>query len=281
MNAPRAAPLASAARWRAALELEYAAGSARSFLRRWRHEGPLLVQRSFHPEAGGVCHSYLLHPPSGLVGGDSLSLAARLGAASQVLLTTPAATKFYRSAGDTALLTQALQIDDAACGEWLPQENILFDGARARIATRVDLTGSARFIGWEITCFGRPACDERFARGHAVLAFELRRDGRPLLLDRLSVDGLTAGGGASLRGHAVTATLLACAREDLGAALATARAIDAPGVLGGVSLVGDVLVCRALATQTAPVRAWFERLWSALRPLLCGRPACPPRIWAT
>lgn len=283
MNAPRVASLAADARWHATLDLDYAAGPARSYLRRWRHEGPLLVQRSFHPEPGGVCHSYILHPPSGLVGGDTLSLRATLAAGAQVLLTTPAASKFYRSAGATATLAQTLTLAPGARCEWLPQENLLFDRARARLVTRVELHGDARFIGWEITCFGRPACDEAFTGGRADLAFELRCDGKPLLLDRLRVDGDSPVGGAGLRGHAVSATLLACggSAETMRAALDAAREIDPGAALGGVTLIGRVLVCRALAAHAAPVRAWFERLWSLLRPLLLERPACAPRIWAT
>jgi len=278
VNAP-GVPVANSARWQATLELEYAAGAARTYLKHWQHTGPLLVQRAFHPEPGGICHSYLLHPPSGLVGGDQLQLRARLGAGSQVLLTTPAATKFYRSAGPTARLQQTLELADGAAGEWLPQENILFDGARAWLNTRIELHGSARFIGWEITCFGRPACAEHFGRGRADVGFELYRDGRPLLLDRLRVDGTSPAGGAALRGHAVSASLIATGADR--ALLERLREVDAAAVLGGVTLLGDVIVCRALAALTAPVRDWFERLWTLLRPHLLGRPACAPRIWAT
>lgn len=287
MNAP-GTPLpllAACSRWHARLELEYAAGSARTFLERWRHTGPLLVQRSFHPEPGGVCHSYLLHPPSGLVGGDTLELDARLAPGAQVLLTTPAATKCYRSGSDgaTARLTQTLRVGDGACCEWLPQETLLYDGARASLATRIELAASARFIGWEITCFGRPACGEDYARGRADLALELRHDGRPLLLERLRVAGSSPLDGAGLRGRAVNATLLACGADaaSLRAALDAAREIEPAETLGGVSLLDRVLVCRALATHVAPVRRWFEQLWTALRPLLLGRAALPPRIWAT
>lgn len=283
MNAPRAVSVAADPRWHATLDLDYAAGNARSYLRRWQHTGPLLVQRSFHPEPGGVCHSYVLHPPSGLVGGDTLTLRARLDAGAQVLLTTPAATKFYRSSGATAQLSQTLTLAAGAGCEWLPQENLLFDGARAALKTRIELEPGARFIGWEISCFGRPACNEDFARGRATLGFELLCAGRPLLLERLRVDGQQRPGGAGLRGHAVNATLVACGDDDatMEQALAAVRDIETVDALGGVTRIGRVLVCRALATHATPVRDWFERLWRALRPLVLGRAAHAPRIWAT
>ena len=270
---------AAPAPWRALLELDYAAGPARTYLRQWRHEGPLLVQRAFHPEPGGVCHSYVLHPPSGLVGGDELMLTARLQAQADVLLTTPAATKFYRSSGPTAQLTQSLRVADGASCEWLPQENLLFDGARVRVRTRVELSAAARYFGWEIACFGRPASGETYTHGAADLAVELWRDGSPLVLERLRAGGAASAGGAGLRGHAVSGSLLATGDDR--AALDCARAVDAGDLLAGTTLLGDVLVCRALAAQAEPVRQWFENIWTQLRPRLLGRVAHSPRIWAT
>ncbi len=237
------------------------------------------MQRAFHPEPGGICHSYVLHPPSGLVGGDELLLTARLQGHADVLLTTPAATKFYRSSGPTARLTQLLHVGDGASCEWLPQENLLFDGARVRARTRVELTAGAHFFGWEIACFGRPACGEAYARGAADLGVELWRDGRPLVLERLRAGGAAPAPGAGLRGHAVSGSLLATGADR--AALDCARAVDAGTLLAGVTLLGDVLVCRALAAQAEPVRRWFENIWTQLRPRLLGRVAHSPRIWAT
>jgi len=270
---------APASRWRALLELDYAAGSARTYVRHWRHEGPLLVQRAFHPESGGVCHSYLLHPPSGLVAGDELHISARMGRNSHALLTTPAASKFYRSSGATAQLTQRLRVGEGATCEWLPQENVLFNGARARISTRVELAASARFFGWEITCLGRPASGEDYTDGAADLGVELWRDERPLVLERQRVAGPSVADGPGLRRHAALGSLLATGADR--AALDGARAIAPGAILCGVTLLDDVLVCRALAQQAAPLRRWFESLWSLLRPCLIGRPAHPPRIWAT
>jgi urease accessory protein len=237
------------------------------------------VQRAFHPEPGGVCHSYLLHPPSGLVAGDELRISARMDENAHALLTTPAATKFYRSGGATAQVTQQLSVASGAICEWLPQENLLFNGARARIRTRVDLAASARFFGWEITCLGRPACGEDYTDGVADLAVELWRDGRPLVIERQRVSGPAAAGGPGLRRHAALGSLLATGADR--AALEGARALASGAILCGVTLLDDVLVCRALAQQAALLRRWFEALWSLLRPCLIGRSAHPPRIWAT
>src|SRR6186997_1917605 len=89
-------PIVSA--WTAELELSLARQGDRTVIERRRQRGPLLVQRPFHPEADGTCHVYVLHPPGGIVGGDELTLTVNARPEASALLTTPAATKLYRTA---------------------------------------------------------------------------------------------------------------------------------------------------------------------------------------
>lgn len=270
----------SASAWHARLELGFSQRGARTVLSHRRHVGPLVVQRPFYPE-GATCHVYLVHPPAGIVGGDSLELQAKLEPGAQGLITTPAATRFYRAGPHPrATLSQQLHARDAAL-EWLPQENIFFDGARARVLTRVALEGDARFIGWEIGCLGRPANEERFASGSLQQDFLLYRDGRPLLLDRQRLDGaspalVSAWGLADAR---AIGTLLMTPAQQLD--LAPLRELEAPGVRFALTLVDGVLAGRALARQAESIRTLFTRVWLATRAQLLGREAVAPRIWAT
>lgn len=270
----------SASAWHARLELGFSHRGARTVLSHRRHVGPLVVQRPFYPE-GATCHVYLVHPPAGIVGGDSLELAVTLEPGAHALLTTPAATRFYRAGPHPrASLSQHLHVRDAAL-EWLPQENIFFDGARARAATRVELAGDARFFGWEIGCLGRPANEEQFAAGSLQQDFLLYRDGRPLLLDRQRLTGsstaLTAGWG--LAGSQASGTLLMYPAHSVD--IAALRELDAGGTRFAATLVDGVLLCRALAVEAEPIRNLFTRIWLASRALLLGRVAVAPRIWAT
>jgi urease accessory protein len=262
------------------LELGFRAAGNRTVLAHRQHAGPLMVQRPFYPE-GGICHVYLLHPPGGIVGGDSLELQVQAEADSHSLITTPAATKFYRAGPHShALLRQNLQAHDAVL-EWLPQEAIVFDGAKVKTSTRVDLTGSSRFIGWEIVCLGRPAIQETFRAGELQQDFLLYHDGRPLLLDRLRL----AGDAPALAGRwgfgdaQAMGTMLMYPGG--GADLTQLRAVHADDVRFAVTLVGDVLQCRALAAQAQSIRRLFNALWLQLRSTLLGRIALAPRIWAT
>jgi len=266
--------------WQARLELGFAEGAGRTRLAHKRQFGPLTVQRPFYPE-GGVCHCYLLHPPGGVVGGDRLDVAVQVAEGAHALITTPGAAKFYRSAGPRAEQFQRLMVAAGGVLEWFPQENILFSGANLRLHTAVELAAGAGFLGWEIQCLGRPAVAERFAVGQADLRLDVRRDGVPLLLERLWLNhGEGLDGPTGLRGYPITGTLLAtgAAAGDLAAVRIHTGMAETPW---GATLVGDLLVVRVLAQGSEPVHWLFNALWGLLRPRLLGRPACAPRIWST
>jgi len=269
--------------WHAHLRLAFAPGPDRTILAHREQRGPLAVQRPFYPE-GSPCHVYVLHPPGGLVGGDRLEVAVRVGEGARALVTTPGAAKLYRSLGPTAEQVQLLRVAAGGSLEWLPQENILFPGARARLRTELDLEPGATFIGWEVHSPGRPAIGERFETGEADLSLRIRRSGVPLLLDRLRLaDGKGLDGAGGLRGYPVTATLAACPADpdDLEAVRSHADPGGDSDLCWGVTLLGDLMLVRCLARGSEPVHRHFRAVWGILRPLLLGRPACPPRIWAT
>lgn len=278
---PQSCPIDQTAGWQARLDLTFAERAGRTVLTRKQQSGPLTVQRPFYPE-GGPCHCYLLHPPGGVVGGDRLEIHVEVRDRAHALLTTPGAAKFYRSSGARAEQAQRLMVEAGGVLEWLPQEGIVFPGARLRLTTEVDLEPGARFMGWEVLSFGRPAIGERFHCGVADLGLSVRRAGVPLLLERLRLsdgEGLDAVSG--LRGHPVSGTLVASGAEkgDL-EALRDGRHPDA-GLLWGATLLDDLLVVRCLAGGVEPVHRLFRSIWGILRPRLFGAPVCPPRIWAT
>lgn len=273
--------------WAAELDLGFAARPGRTFVARRRHSGPLCVQRAFHPEEGGAAHVYLLHPPGGLVAGDSLHIAIAAAAGAQALVTTPAATKIYRSGSErTAVQTVTLSAAEAATLEWLPQETIVFRQGRADLRTRVALAPGAAFIGWELVCLGRPASGERFDAGACRVQIELQRDGRPLVIERTQIEG---GGELQaapwgLAGAAVMGTMLLAsatgAAFDLGEARALADLLPAGDRATATQLDG-VVVCRYLGDSGERARLHFHRLWALLRPIVIGRAPTPPRIWLT
>src|SRR4051812_20873028 len=129
--------------WHACLSLDYERRGARTVLVRNRHAGPLVVQKSLYPEGDAPCQNVIVHPPGGIAGGDSLHIAITAGSATSLQLVTPGATKWYRTTGAPASQRVDIAIDTDAAVEWLPHESVVFDGARARISTRVDLASGA------------------------------------------------------------------------------------------------------------------------------------------
>jgi len=264
--------------WQARLELGFAHKHGKTVLAHRRHLGPLTVQRPFYPE-GEVCHVYLLHPPGGVVAGDCLSIdisAAEHGAA---LLTTPAAGKFYRSDGDLARQTVAIKIADGAALEWLPQETIIYEGARVATTVRLELAARARFIGWEILALGRPAAAEGFDSGTAGMDWQIHRAGELCYRERLRLDARAFAENWGLRAHCACGTLFAypAAAEQLNAV----RDLIGDSAGRGVTLIDDLLICRALDDRADRLREFFQLVWRILRPDVIGREACAPRIWAT
>lgn len=273
-------PEASAARgWHAGIRLGLAVRGGRTVLARRERHGPLSVQRPFYPE-GGVCHVYLLHPPGGVVGGDVLDIEVGLDQGARAVVTTPGATKLYRSGGRTALQSQRLRVADDAVLEWLPQETICFPGAEVRLDTLVELEGSARLAMWDILCLGRPVIEEPFDQGSIDSRLVIRRDGVPLLIDRLRVrpdnrDRLSLMAGLPVAGSLV----ISGAGEDEVNACRDLLLAEA-GDYAGATLVEDLLVVRYLGGSTERARRLFTRVWQALRPPGIDSPAVP-RIWAT
>jgi urease accessory protein len=274
--------------WQADLTLRCQRQQQRTILGQCTHHGPLRVQRPFYPEGDSPCHIALLHPPGGIVGGDELRVTVTVEANAHALLTTPAATKFYRSAGATAQQSQRLTVATGAALEWLPQESIVYSSARAHSVTRVDLEADAVFLGWEIVCLGRPAAGEAFTAGYYRHDFELWRAEEPLYVERGQYLGGTPGLAAiwGLQGQPVFATFIVAApppgaiaaiRTQWSALPASAAIIETIAV---TSLDG-VLICRYVGASTARARQLFILAWSLLRPLLLQRPPCPSRFWNT
>jgi len=288
MNAPALlAPRGAhgrAAGWSAELELGFELVAGKSALVRNRHRGPLAVQRAFYPESSDLAHVYLLHPPGGIVAGDQLTVRVHVAPGARALVTTPAATKFYRSEGRVAEQTQLLCVSEGASLEWLPQETIVFGSAQASTRTRVELEPGATFCGWDMVCLGRAASGDHFGSGRLQQAFEIWQAGRPLWIERSEFDANEPVRHAAwgLGGRRVFGTFVCTGQNS--AAVAAARAAvdtDDSSELFAVSQMRAAIVCRYLGSSTERVRQVFAQAWAAIRPILLGRPASPPRIWLT
>ena len=270
------------ATWRAQLALEYERRNQRTVLAARRHDGPLVVQKALYPEGDAVCHNIIVHPPAGILGGDSLEIDARVGAQAHTLLTTPGAAKWYRSAGAWAQQKNVFVVAQGACLEWLPQETIVYDGALARLQTEVRLDAGARYIGWEVLCLGR-GTGERFEHGQCQSSVTVLRDDKPLWLERGAIEagGLLMTSPAGLNGKTVCGTLIAVAENVADVDLVVYRAVEAKSGETAVTRLPGVMVARYLGDSSEAARQYFVAIWQRLRPVVAGRAAVTPRIWNT
>ncbi len=280
--------------WLARLALAFDAVDSRTRLTRRQHIGPLLVQRAFYPERpterpsaqpgdAEPCHTYLIHPPGGVVSGDELTLDVQVGPRAHALLTTPAAGKFYRRRERRiASLSQSLHVEGGTL-EWLPQENIYYPDSVASVRTLVRLTGDARFLGWELNCYGLPANQLDLGSGEIRQAFELWHDDRPVLLERVCIDRAVLDMRWGLAGRVAAGTFMIypATVEHLECARAVVETIADPTLDIACTRVDNALCCRGIAARVDRLKQAFSDLWCALRPAVVGRAASPPRIWLT
>lgn len=279
--------------WPASLTLEFAPRGERTAVVRARHQGPLRIQRAFYPEACWA-HVYLLHPPGGLVVGDQLQLNLSTQANACALVTTPSAGRVYslqalQHSDKTTTQGQRveLQLEENSSLEWLPQETIVFNGANARLHTRVEASPDSRYCLWDIVCLGRPACDEVFTQGEVLQTLEINCAGKPLLRERTRVCGgdLMMQAPWGLQGSSTFGTMVANVKvsrdavdqllEDLHQRFAgTAER-------WGITQKQGLLIARYLGNSAGECRMGFAQIWAAVRPLQMGREAVEPRIWNT
>ncbi len=271
------------ASWRANLALAFERRGARTVLASRQHDGPLVVQKTFHPEGDAVCHAIVVHPPGGIAGGDELSLDIRAAADAHALLTTPGASKWYRSAGPWARQHVRIEAAAASIVEWLPQETIVFDAALAELRFEAHLEPGACLVAWDILCLGRTGSGERFARGAVRLDWRVTCGGRALWVERgsLEPDSRALASPVGLAGRTVCGTLVAAGHEIPDDVLAGCRSLAPAEGEGAVTRMQMLFLARYRGNSGEAARCYFTELWKALRPSVAGRPAIEPRIWQT
>ncbi|OYX43904.1 MAG: urease accessory protein UreD [Rhodobacterales bacterium 32-67-9] len=244
----------------------------RARLKELRQEGSAKV---LLPHVGGaVPEMVFLNTSGGLASGDRLSYRLDLGPGVRAVATTQTAERAYRATGSPAEVAAEVRVGAGGWLDWLPQETILFDGARLDRRTRIELGEGAGCLLLETVILGRAAMGETVAR---VALSDLRlisRAGRPVFMERLRLDDATLGRGAAVLGtaRAFASVVLVDARAEdrLGAVRAVA---GEPGVDWAASAFSGKLVVRAMAADAFHLRRQVMRLLVALRdgPL--------PRVW--
>lgn len=273
--------------WHARLSLDLRL-EARRCVARFEHDGPLRILQTLYPEGDAIAHNVLVHPPSGLVGGDTLELALRAGPGAHGLVTTPGASRFYRSAGEPAIQRTRISLGDGARFEWLPLEAICYSGCLAQNHLSLDLAPGSEAIAWDVTALGLPQAQQPFVQGSLLQHLELRHawleKGKIEAHDKRLMDGPLG-----LAGQRCVATMFLATGTDLTRArreqaLELARAVieahPLAATAGATAPGSRVVVVRVLAPLVEPALGLLKAVRNAWRPDLWGLPPTQPRTWA-
>lgn len=273
--------------WLAQLDLQYARRAARTCVH-FRHDGPLRVLRSLYPEGDTVCHNVLVHPPGGLVSGDTLDIRVQVAPGAHALVTTPGATRFYKTSGAPAIQRTHLKLEAGARLEWLPLEAIAYNQCDAHNLLHLDLAPGAELMAWDITALGLPNSHEPFAQGcftqrihwpqHWLEHGVIRAEDAHLMHGPLGLAGQRCLGSMILAcGSPITRTQ----REHLLDATRTVLDAHTQGQWCGVTAPNDhMLVLRGLAPVVEPLMQLWQQVRACWRQEHWYMPATAPRIWS-
>jgi len=274
--------------WHAQLDIDYQVEHRRTVARH-QHTGPLRVLQGLYPEGDAICHNVLVHPPGGLVGGDTLDIAITASGTAHGLITTPGATRFYRSLGEPAMQRTLITLQDKARLEWLPLEAIAYNACLAENHLTLSLGMDAEFMGWDITALGLPSAALPFDAGHFLQHIEVPG----VWLERGLIqanDSRLMNGPLGLAGQRCMASLffvsgspMARDRREAGLELAHQLIGSHPlDKMAGVTCPnGQVMVLRVLAPLVEPAVDLLRQVWQAWRQHFWQMPATLPRIWST
>ena len=282
-----AAVPSTAHHWPASLSLHYRQASGRSVVDH-QHNGPLRVLKSLYPEGDAVCHNVLVHPPSGLVGGDTLDIQVQVDADAHALITTPGATRFYRSEQGLAQQKVNVTLAPGARLEWLPLETIAYSGCQALNQWVGQLAPGSALMAWDMLALGLPHANLAFEQGRFAQHLEIKG----MWLERADLaasDERLLNSPMGLAGQRCMGTLVLAqgspwpeAQRRL--ALDVARHICEASPLkiwsGVTSPDPRMVVLRVLAPQVEAVFDLLKLVWLGWRAEIWRLPTVTPRIWA-
>ncbi|WP_244472432.1 urease accessory protein UreD [Methylobacterium sp. Leaf108] len=245
-----------------------------------RESGPLRLRLPRRPE--GALEAVLLNTAGGIACGDAFAVEATLDPGADLVLTTIAAEKVYRSDGPVSTVATRARLAAGARLAFLPQETILFDRSALDRRFEADLAADARLLAFEAVVFGRAARHEAMTQGRLVDAWRIRRAGRLVVADTLRLEGALGdlldrtaiGAGARAMATLIDVSPQAEGRlDEMRAHLDAAGANVVAGVEAGASAWNGHLVARFLGRDADALKA------VAIRVLVAYRGVPMPRVW--
>jgi urease accessory protein len=273
--------------WRADLKLDYTLESQRT-VARYLHQGPLRILQSLYPEGDQICHNVLVHPPGGLVGGDTLDIQVNVAEGAHALVSTPSATRFYKSGGQAALQQVTATLAPGARLEWLPLEAIAYNDCEATNRAIFNLAPTSELMAWDVTALGLPSSAMAFEQGH----FQQHLEIPGVWLERGNLRGDDTrwlNSPLGLAGQKCLASLVFASGNNIepqraAQALEAAREVLEAHPLrlqAGVTCAHpQVIVLRVMSPLVEPSMDLLKKVWAVWRHTLWALPSTAPRIWS-
>jgi urease accessory protein len=268
------------------LDLRLAAGEdgrTRIVSREQRFPLTTTVPMYLDPHDRGMAFLYVQNPTGGMFAGDRLATRIDVGEGCRAHLTTPSATKIFRTEDEPAVQDIVITVGSGAYVEYVPEPLIPHEEARLNQTLDVRLGPGARFIATEIVTPGRVARGERFAYRELSLTTTIRDDaGSELCVDTVLLEPLRGSPDRRglLGGRPFLGSVVAVAPDGDAAGLSDeldAASASLPSSAAGELPSGAGAYARILADSAPSIRAGVDRLWSTARTLLLGHGAPAPR----
>lgn len=271
--------------WKGFLSFAFEFSAHRTVVKDKQHFGPLVVQRPYYQEFD--CPIVLvIHPPGGIAGGDELLIQVRSKSHSKGIVSTPAATKFYRSNQKIAKQTQHVTMESESELEWLPQETLFFDQSYAENTLTFDLLSQeSKLMAWDIVGLGRPAREEGYQTGFLKQTLQVKVEGKLCFKDRLELtpDNQYLKEAPGLNAHSLLGTMILFADtkrlDEVMQVLREQAWFSQPGL--GITSVNGLVVIRMVSRKLDAVKQVFYDIWTLSRPIVLNKQAVKPRIWNT
>jgi urease accessory protein len=260
------------------LRLRFARSGASTILARSRFSLPLQALTPL-TLADGASYLMLLNPTGGVLGGDHLVTEIVQEAETHVCLTTPSATRIYRTAEKPAILETAIHLGEGGTLEYFPDHVIPHAGSALRQSLRIEMDRGSRAIILDSMASGRVAHGERWSFTEMDSRTEVYACGRPAYINRTKIVPATKRPdrlgwmeefdyascmGLFADGFTRWKEVLAAMNEELK---------SVPNVRGGATLVSrGGCVARFLARSASDMTLANKKLWDAARAQVAGLP---------
>jgi urease accessory protein len=249
-----------------------------------------MIQKALYPEGDEICHAVVLHPPAGIAGGDHLHIEINILSDSKAVVTTPGATKWYKSNGLDASQVIHLHVEHGAHLDFLPQENIFFNQTSARNAIYLHQDLNSSMIGWDISQLGRVAMGEKWTDAHLKNELQLFLNERLCWLEssEITSEDLRKESDCKLGGYPVLGVMWLSGTAATGEVLE--RILDfvpwTDQLRVGVTRLEltdkhGLILIRGIATEVEYLKDCFIQIWLNFRQDISEIPPLALRLWKT